>query len=253
MTSYHSRTARQTSARDKSRPVVKILTGTHKKVTMNGILRSRKPNAAVIRLIRKSPIIIANLWRGLCQAVRDGIHYIVVYFPGLTGKKLRYHYYRKRLKYMGQNVRIDPGVYFQHPELISIGDNCWIDFGVMLLASKPNPPQPSRLLRGKNQELEGEVILGKNVHLAPYCNVSGMGGLKIGDNVSVGSMSSIYTYTRISSRPSVHYCNGMVIEDDVVIGTKCTLIGVPHIKAGSVVQPNTYLSEVFGKKPTQPP
>lgn len=86
MTSYHSRTARQTSARDKSRPVVKILTGTHKKVTMNGILRSRKPNAAVIRLIRKSPIIIANLWRGLCQAVRDGIHYIVVYFPGLTGK-----------------------------------------------------------------------------------------------------------------------------------------------------------------------
>lgn len=184
------------------------------------------------------------------MAVRDGIHYLVVYFPGQTGKKLRYHYYRKQFKHMGKNVRIDPGAYFQHPELISLGDNCWIDFGVMLLASKPNPPGPTRLLRGKNQDMEGEIIIGNNVHLAPYCNISGMGGLKIGNNTQIGSMTSIYTYTRLSSRPSVHYSNGMIIEDDVVIGTKCTLIGVPFIKAGSVLKPNTYSSHVFGEKPT---
>lgn len=211
--------------------------------------QSLREPTTVIQLIKKSPIIITNLWKAFCQTLKDSLHYIVVYFPGQTGKKLRYNYYKKRVKFMGKNVRIDPGVYFQHPELMSFDDNCWIDFGVMLLASKPNPPSPTRLLRGKNQELEGEIILGKNVHLAPYCNISGMGGLKIGDNSSVGSMTSIYTYTRLSRRPSVHYCNGMIIEEDVVIGTKCTLIGVDHIKAGSVLKPNTYSSNVFGEKP----
>ncbi|MBZ0167627.1 MAG: hypothetical protein K8I00_12545, partial [Candidatus Omnitrophica bacterium] len=149
--------------------------------------------------------------------------------------------------------RIDPGVYFQHPELIVLGDHCWIDFGVMLLASKPNPPGPTRLLRGKNQDFEGEIVIGSHVHLAPYCNISGMGGLKIGNNTQIGSMTSIYTYTRLSNKPSVHYCDGMVIGEDVVIGTKCTLIGVSYVKPGSVLKPNTYLSDVFGSKPAPSP
>lgn len=202
----------------------------------------------VLNKIKKIPIVLSNYWKALTASLCDLIHYFVIYFPGQTGKKLRQSYYRRKMKHLGKDVRIDPGVHFQHPELITIGDNCWIEFGTVLLADKPSPTPPFRLLRGKNQEFEGEIIIGNHAHIAPYSVISGMGGLKIGDNVSIGSKSSIYTYTRITRKPHVLYSGGMVIEDEVVIGTNSTLIGVSLLEKGSIIKPNSVRSDIFPKK-----
>lgn len=96
--------------------------------------------------------------------------------------------------------------------------------------------------------MEGEVIIGNHAHIAPYSVISGMGGLKIGNNVAIGSKTSIYTYTRITRTPHVLYSGGMVIEDEVIIGTNSTLIGVSFLKKGSIIQPNSVRSDIFPKK-----
>ncbi len=178
-------------------------------------------------------------------AVRDTLVMFVIYLPGETGIVLRQMYYRRRLKSMGRNVRIEPGVFFQHPECISIGENCWIDRGVMLLAGKPIAGEDRRLIRGKNRDFEGEIVLGDKIHVAAYCTVAGMGGLRIGNNTGIGTKTSIYTYTSVSLQPSILYSNGLVIGENVSIGSNCVLVGLSKIRTGEIVKPNTFMSGTF--------
>ncbi len=44
----------------------------------------------------------------------------ISYLPGAIGFKLRYRFWKNRLKFLGKNVKIDVGVYFQNPQFISI-------------------------------------------------------------------------------------------------------------------------------------
>ena len=46
---------------------------------------------------------------------------VISYIPGQAGYKIRSNYWKKRLKYLGRNVKIDVGVHFTNPEYISIG------------------------------------------------------------------------------------------------------------------------------------
>ena len=70
---------------------------------------------------------------------------LITYLPGSVGYYLRFKYWRKQLKFVGEKVRIDTGVYFQNPEFIEIDDNCWIDKNVIILAGTAGPfPNPSR-------------------------------------------------------------------------------------------------------------
>lgn len=177
--------------------------------------------------------------------LRDIYGMFITYTPGRTGIIVRRQYYKRRLKYMGENVRIEPCVFFQHPEFISIGNNCWIDKGVILLAGKPNAGKNRRLIRGKNRDFEGEIILSNDIHIAPYCTISGMGGLTIGNNTGIGSKVSIYTYTQVSLTPNILYANGLVIGENVVIGVHSALLGVSRIDSGEIIKPNSFLSGTF--------
>ena len=62
--------------------------------------------------------------------------------PGQLGLFLRRRYWANRLRSLGENVRIDPGVYIQNPKFVSIGDNTWIDRGVIILAGPDNSERP---------------------------------------------------------------------------------------------------------------
>ena len=63
------------------------------------------------------------------------IRELVTYWPGSLGFRMRYFYYKRRLKFLGRNVKIDTGVYFQNPQFISISENCWIDKNVVIFKS----------------------------------------------------------------------------------------------------------------------
>ncbi|MDY6987195.1 MAG: hypothetical protein SWQ30_03985 [Thermodesulfobacteriota bacterium] len=143
---------------------------------------------------------------------------------------------------MGANVRIEPGVFFQQPECISVGDNCWIDRGVVLLAGKPVAGKHRRIIKGSNRDVEGEIVLGNDIHIAPYSTISGMGGLRIGNNSKIASHAAIYTYTYVSLKPSILYADGMEIGEFVIIGTHSTIIGISKIDSEEIIRPHTFLS-----------
>lgn len=124
-------------------------------------------------------------------------HMIISYLPGSLGYFLRYRYWKKRLRYLGGNVKIEPGVYFQNPDYISIGDNCWIDRNVIILAGldKSDREKISR----KNRLFQGEhgvVHVGKNVHLGPGCILSGISaGIYISDDCGFSAHCKIYAFS----------------------------------------------------------
>lgn len=121
----------------------------------------------------------------------------ITYLPGQIGYGLRRLYWKKRLKYMGKKVLIDIGSYFQNPQYISLDDGCWIDRNVIILGG---PPKEGRITFEKyNPDFplkKGEVYLGKNVHIAPNCVLSGMGGLYIGLHSGVAAGSAIYSFSQ---------------------------------------------------------
>lgn len=132
---------------------------------------------------------------------------LISHLPGRIGVALRYSYWKKNLKYLGNNVIIDTDVHFQNPDFISIDDNSWIDKHVIILAG---PPFEGRITYEKeNPDFhmeKGEVFIGKSCHIAPNCVLSGIGGLYIGINTTIATGSAIYSFSH-------HYRNLSNLED----------------------------------------
>jgi acetyltransferase-like isoleucine patch superfamily enzyme len=121
---------------------------------------------------------------------------VITYLPGQLGFSLRYHFWKKKLKRLGKNTRIDIGVYFQNPQYISIDDNCWIDRNVIILAGPPGKKRTTYFIKNDDFKLPfGEVSIGKNTHIAPNCVLSGIGGIYIGRNCGIASNSSVYSFS----------------------------------------------------------
>lgn len=120
---------------------------------------------------------------------------ITSYYPGDTGFLLRYWYWKKKLKFLGKNVKIDTGVYFQNPQFISIGDNCWIDKNVMILAGPDQSAREKFVLKNKNFKGQpGEVFIGKNVHVGPHSIISGISaGVYIADECGFSANCKVYS------------------------------------------------------------
>ncbi len=79
---------------------------------------------------------IRNKFSLIRSFVREIFNLLITYAPGILGHRLRYRYYKRKLKYLGKGAVIDFGVYIIKPHLISIGDNTHIDRWVTLAAGK---------------------------------------------------------------------------------------------------------------------
>jgi acetyltransferase-like isoleucine patch superfamily enzyme len=121
---------------------------------------------------------------------------LITYLPGEHGEARRYEYWKKRLKHLGENVLISPGVYFQNPARISIGDHCWIDRDVIIMAGDDDSGR-EKVVRGsaESRVQPGDVRIGAHVHVAPRCIVSGIaGGVVLEDCTSLSANTSIYAF-----------------------------------------------------------
>jgi acetyltransferase-like isoleucine patch superfamily enzyme len=126
--------------------------------------------------------LLADCWLGVIQG-----------FPGRLGYRLRYDFWKRRLKHLGRNVKIERWVRLNSPELISIGDNSWIDQNVILLAGFDRSKRPVRNIEVGGLAIRGEIFIGRNIHVAPFTIVSGIeGGVHVGDDCSIASGSKIY-------------------------------------------------------------
>jgi acetyltransferase-like isoleucine patch superfamily enzyme len=117
--------------------------------------------------------------------------------PGSIGYKLRYNYYKKRLKYLGNDVRIDVNVLIDRPEYVTINDRCAIDRGTIILAGPDTTDREKTLIKNPLYVGNpGEIIIGQGVHISPYCIVSGKsGGIIIGDYCGLSAKVTIHSFS----------------------------------------------------------
>lgn len=135
--------------------------------------------------------------------IGDIIHFPIIYMPGILGRKLRYWYYKKRFKRCGKNVIIDEGVIIQNPEWVSVGDNVWIDKYCILMAGKVNLEGKIHK-RKENKDFigeEGELIIGSNVHIAPFCLIQAHGGVLMKNSSSISSGTKMYSLSTLPNNP----------------------------------------------------
>ena len=184
------------------------------------------------------------------------VEWVVMDIPGPAGRAVRYHYYRRRLKALGRNVKFDVGVRILNPEFVSIGDNTWIDNYVVILAGPPSVGDGPILYKPNSDfDLEpGEVLIGRNVHVANFVVLQGHGGLKIGDNSGVASGSMVYSLSHhhsnlldrsdprkykftsmVQRRDQSLICAPVVMGQDTALGLHCILLPGVTIGAGSWV------------------
>jgi len=122
---------------------------------------------------------------------------IITYLPGPMGFDLRHRFWRKKLKFLGQRAKIDAGVSFQNPDFIFIDDNSWIDKNVIILAGLDQSKRERTFVSNKDYKGEpGVVHVGKNVHIAPTCIISGISaGVYISDDCNIAAHSKIYAFS----------------------------------------------------------
>ena len=85
------------------------------------------------------------------------------------------------------------------------------------------------------------IEIGSNVSFQPMSFIDGFGGIKIGNDVSFAEGASVFSMTHIYSDPDVPIKDqGMrplpvVIEDNVWIGAKATILGGITLASGTIV------------------
>ena len=187
--------------------------------------------------MRKLLSAVADVWLGIIQSM-----------PGPVGCRLRYRYWRGRLKHLGAGTRIDCGVYFQKPRWISIGANCWIDRGVMILAGPDDTSRQRRTIEMRSLARKGEVKIGDNVHIGPYSIISGIdSGVFIGDDSGFAAGVRVYAFShhyRFDDRPGDSTCafgsNAAPERQSMIIGP-ITLERNVGVALGAILLPGVWI------------
>lgn len=124
---------------------------------------------------------------------------------------------------MGRNVRLGPAILSKNG-LIYIRDNVSIRFGAVFMPAG------------------GQIEIGKRTSINHYCVLYGEGGLVIGNDCLVAARVSIYAGNHKYHDPNrtirsqgTYSKNGIVIEDDVWIGTGSVILDGVRIEQGAVV------------------
>jgi len=125
---------------------------------------------------------------------------------------------------IGNNVRIDPRAFISRGGKVSIGNDCVIRAGTMLLPS------------------QGRILIGQKCSLNQYVVINGEGGVEIGDSVHIAAFVSIFAANHVFEDPTVSIAEqgmqskgGIKIEKDVWIGTHAVILDGVTIGSGSVI------------------
>ena len=160
---------------------------------------------------------------------------------GGVGHRVRYFYYSRRFKECGKNARIGIGVIIRGCEFIRIKNDVWIEDYCIIIAGDPGEMKGREVKIKENKAFSGkrgEIIMGSNIHIAPFCLIHGFGGVEIGDYVGIGTGSKLYSmsnhYQSFKDKTQITYAGPMVKNKPAVI-----LINPIVIKRNAWVSLNT--------------
>jgi acetyltransferase-like isoleucine patch superfamily enzyme len=202
----------------------------------------------------------AKLYKISTNIFSDFIILFITNLPGALGDKLRYIFYKTRLKSIGRNVLIDTGVSFSGTRLISIGDNVHIDKNCIISTGIRLQGQ---LFRKNSIELstnEGEIFIGDNIHICPNCILVGYGGLYIDSNSTISAGTKLYSLTNIAYNPdnrsevisimpyeqAPFLIGPIVLRSNVWLGLNCIVMPNVVIGENSFVSSNSLVVASFG-------
>ena len=185
--------------------------------------------------------------------------------PGPLGFAFRFRYWKRRLKQLGSGSRIDCGVYFQAPQFISIGENCWIDRNVIILAGRDQSKRRRKTIEAKSSAEPGHVFIGRNVHVAPFTILSGIdSGIHVGDDCSFAAGVRLFAFshhfrfhddpgdrscrfsTQVAHEQQSLICGPITLEENVGVALNAVILpGVwigrdSFVTIGSVVRAGAY-------------
>jgi maltose O-acetyltransferase len=156
--------------------------------------------------------------------LRNIFNKIKIFWPSTSfGVKLRYNYYKKDLKRIGNNATIESGVRFGGPELIEIGENC---------------------------------IFGRNVNI----NAGECKGIFIGNDVAIADgtylRSANHSFYRLDipikdqghTAVELNFNDrlySVIIEDDVWVGARAIILSGAWIGRGSIISAGAVVSSII--------
>ncbi len=183
------------------------------------------------------------------------------WLDGELGYKLRYKYYKKRLKHLGRGAIIDTGVFIQGAEYISIGDNTHIDKNCILVGCPADLDLSYRVLVERSNEFftkeKGSITIGKECHISQNVMIYGYGGVDIGDYVALAVDSKVYSLTSLPVNPfdrkefvspmpysgrSPTFMGPVVIGNNSWLGIGCIVEPCVSIGANTYVESNSIVS-----------
>lgn len=163
-------------------------------------------------------------------------------------KKIRMAYYKKVLKYMGENVYIDKDVKITNPQWVSLGDNVTIHSGAVLLARGEGGITIGNNSRIKDNVLldtetadRGYIKIANNVYIGTGTTLFGHVGLEIGEYSLLAQNITCTPHSHIFSNPDEviieqgGYTDTVRIGRDVYIGMGVDIMHSGSVGDGSVV------------------
>lgn len=180
----------------------------------------------------------------------------ITYLPGELGFTMRSRYWQKKLKSLGKGARIDVGVFFQNPEYISIGKNCWIDRGVVILAGIDGSDREKISITNENYKHgKGDVYIGDNVHIGIGCVISGISaGVHISNDCGLSAKCGLYAFSHhyksrkhpgdlsFSFGPMVEHHRQCLMEGPIFIGKNTGIALNVTILPGVSVLENSFIA-----------
>lgn len=170
--------------------------------------------------------------------------------PISPGCRLRRWAYRSIFARVGQGAYIEPGVQFNSPSQIWLGDRVNIFRDVRLDATGVN----NQIQIGSSVMLDlgvsiimggscpdCRIEIGDNTYIGPYTCITGPGTITIGKDCLIGAHTGIFANNHIFADPQQLIREqgvtrkGVLIEDDCWLGTKVSVLDGVTIGRGSVI------------------
>ena len=167
--------------------------------------------------------------------------------PGALGMILRQKTFPALMGHCGRGVAMSRGLTLRCPAGLSIGDGTVIDERVMFdlksAAARVEIGARNQIMTGATFDTgyEGSIRIGDDSLIGAYSVLTGHGGLKIGANTMIAAHCHIVAGTHRHERTDIPMsrqgltAKGIVIEDDVWIGSGVKVLDGVRIGRGSII------------------
>ena len=167
---------------------------------------------------------------------------------GRAGIVLRRIYYQNRFAKCGSQLVISEGVFIDQPKNVELGNNVWIDKGVIIITGSVSKKQVKKI---RNVDFEGKLVVGSDIHIGIRTIIQAHGGIQIGNFFTTGSDAKLYSLSNnvratthgthpINEQKHSYVIHPLEICNNVWIGMNAVVLG-GEIKEDVYVRPNSVI------------